>query len=265
MEKINLNDLQKRKLKECYLSLIILTKEIYIRNNEACKEKKLLYIILGTDISGNRQLVASLFENTYDNRFWLEFFENIKARGTKTILFVVTPKNKNLVRCLKIIYNKARIIDSPEDIVVNITQFFTEKSTRKFITNLKDLFFAKTIKEHEIEIQMFKEQFSENKVILMLFEKNENDIKKFYEYPYEIRKFLYPYYPIRDIKRELNKLNNIDKLCSNISEINTYFLDFINKYESRRSYYRAEWLELLNLFYLRYKEDLEEYLKWKKN
>ena len=142
MEKINLSDLQKRKLKKCYLSWIIITKEIYVRNNESCKEKKLLYVILGTDISGNRQVIASLFENSYDNRFWLEFFENIRARGAEFVLLAVTPKNKNLVRCLKIIYNKVKVIDSPEDIVVDITQFFTEKSTRKFITNLKDLFFT---------------------------------------------------------------------------------------------------------------------------
>ena len=75
MEKINLSDLQKRKLKKCYLSWIIITKEIYVRNNESCKEKKLLYVILGTDISGNRQVIASLFENSYDNRFWLEFLK----------------------------------------------------------------------------------------------------------------------------------------------------------------------------------------------
>lgn len=261
MEKINLSDLQKRKLKKCYLSWIIITKEIYVRNNESCKEKKLLYVILGTDISGNRQVIASLFENSYDNRFWLEFFENLRARGVEFVLLAVTPKNKNLVRCLKIIYNKVKVIDSPEDIVVDITQFFTEKSTRKFITNLKDLFFAKTLEDHEIEVEMFREQFAENKIVSMLLERNEKDIKKFYEYPYEIRKFLYPYYPIRDIKRELNKLNNLDILCCNIAEINTYFLDFINRYESRRSYYRAEWLELLNLFYLEYEEELEEYLK----
>lgn len=261
MEKINLKDLQKRELKKCYLSWLIITKEVYVRNNDACKEKRILYIILGTDISGNRQVIASLFENTYNNRFWLEFFEGIRARGVESILIAVVPKNKNLVRCLKIIYNRVRVVTSPEEIVEDIIQFFTERSTRKFITNLKDLFFAKTLQAHEVEIGMFKEQFVENKVVMMLLARNEKDIKKFYEYPYEIRKFLYPYYPIRDIKRELNKLNNLDTLCSDITEINTYFLNFINKYESRRSYYRAEWLNLLNMFYQEYEKELEEYLK----
>lgn len=261
MEKINLKDFQKRDLKNFYLSWLIITKEIYVRNNDSCKEKRILYVILGTDISGNRQVIASLFENTYNNRFWLEFFEEIRARGTENILLAVVPKNKNLVRCLKIIYNKVRVITSPEEIVDDITQFFTERSARKFITNLKDLFFAKTLQAHEVEIGMFKEQFVGNKVVTMLLNRNENDIKSFYEYPYEIRKFLYPYYPIRDIKRELNKLNNLDTLCTDITEINTYFLTFINKYESRRSYNRAEWLNLLNVFYLAYTQELEEYFK----
>lgn len=261
MEKINLNDLQKRKLNRCYVSWSIITKEIYIRNNEACKEKKMLYIILGTDISGNRQVLASLFEDKYNNRFWLEYFESIKARGAESLLFAVIPQNRNLERCLKIVYTNVHIIHSPEEIIVDITRFFTEKSTRKFITNLKDLFFAKTLEDHNIEIEMFREQFNNNKVVLMLLDRNEKEIKKFYAYPYEIRKFLYPYYPIRDIKRELNKLNNLEKLASNISEVNTYFLEFINKYESRRSYYRAEWLELLNIIYIKYGTELEEYLR----
>ena len=45
---------------------------------EGVREKKLLYIILGTNISGNRQVVASLFEDKFNNRFWLEYLEGIK-------------------------------------------------------------------------------------------------------------------------------------------------------------------------------------------
>ena len=261
MERINLNDLQKRKLNRCYVSWVIITKEIYIRNNDSCREKKLLYIILGTNISGNRQGVASLFEDKFNNRFWLEYLEGIKNRGAEFVLFAVIPPNRNLERCLKIVYTNIHIIHSPEEIITDVTKFFTEKSTRKFITNLKDLFFAKTLDDHNIEVEMFKEQFSNNKIVLMLLDRNENEIKKFYAYSYEIRKFLYPYYPIRELKRELNKLNNLEKLASNLSEINTFFLPLINKYESRRSYYRAEWLELLNTIYTDYETELEEYLK----
>ena len=107
---------------------------------------------------------------------------------------------------------------------------------------------------------MFEEQFCDNKIVLMLLNKRETEIQKFYEYPYEIRKFLYPYYAIRDMKRYLRKLNTKEPLCSNIDEVNTYFLEYINSFESSRSYYRAKWLELLNFLYEQYGEELEEYI-----
>ena len=109
-------------------------------------------------------------------------------------------------------------------------------------------------------MKMFEEQFADNKIVLMLLNKREPEIQKFYEQPYEIRKFLYPYYAIRDMRRFLRKLNTREPLCTNINEINTYFLEYINSYESSRSYYRAQWLVFLNFLYERYSEELEDYL-----
>lgn len=241
------------------MSLLFFTQQIKVRT-EGCFSIKTLYILLGTDIGGNRQVIGTYFENTDYNRFWLEVFEHLKSRGLEFVLFLVTPQNKNIERCAKIIYNNINIVHSPDELITDITRFFTEKSTRKFARNLKDLFFAKTFDAHQIEMKMFQEQFINNKIVLLLLNKKEEKIKEFYKYNYEIRKFLYPYYAVRDMARYLKKLNTRDPLCTNINEINTYFLDYINSYESARSYYRADWLELLNIIYEQYTEELEEYL-----
>lgn len=259
MGKINLIDLQRRKLEKCYLSLIFFTKDVKTRN-EGCFCTRKLYVVLGTDIDGRRQVIGTYFENEEYNRFWLEVFEDLKSRGMEFILFLVTPHHRNIERCAKIVYNNVQIVYSPEELIIDITRFFTEKSSRKFVRNLKDLFFAKTLENHITEMKMFEEQFANNKVVLLLLSRKEPEVKEFYKYKYEIRKFLYPYYAIRDMKRYLHKVNNFEELCSNINEINTYFLEYINKYESGRSYYRAEWLELLNIIYEDNEENLEEYL-----
>lgn len=90
MGQIDLNDLQKRKLQKCYLAWYIIDKEITIKDDN-CIQKKKLYTIYGVDIVGNRQILGVYFEKTHDNRFWLETFEDIKARGTEKVLFLVTP------------------------------------------------------------------------------------------------------------------------------------------------------------------------------
>lgn len=259
MEKINLIDLQKRKLEKCYLSLNFIVENIRTRT-EGCFCNKNLYVLLGTDIEGNRKVIGTFFENTQYNRFWLDVFEDLKARGLEFVLFLVTPHNKNIERCAKIVYNNLNVVYSPDELLIDITRFFTEKSTRKFVKNLKDLFFAKSLDNHIIEMKMFHEQFSNNRIVLLLLDKRESEIQEFYKYPYEIRKFLYPYYAIRDMRRYLHKLNSQEPLCTNLNEVNIYFLEYINTYESSRSYYRAQWLDFLNFLYERYTKELEDYL-----
>lgn len=117
MEKIKLIDLQKRKLQKCYLSLMFFTENIKIRK-EGCFYNNKLYVLLGTDIYGNRQVVGTYFENTDYNRFWLEVFEDLKARGMEFVLFLVTPDNRNIERCSKIVYNGVKIVCSPEELLV---------------------------------------------------------------------------------------------------------------------------------------------------
>lgn len=38
-------------------------------------------ILCGIDIMGNRKMLGVYFNNEYDNKYWLEKFEDIKARG----------------------------------------------------------------------------------------------------------------------------------------------------------------------------------------
>ena len=60
MEKINLVDLQKRKLKKCYIAVYIITKDIKIRN-ETCITNKKLNVVFGLDILGDRQILGIYF------------------------------------------------------------------------------------------------------------------------------------------------------------------------------------------------------------
>ena len=128
--------------------------------------KDLFAFMTGDHDAPSTKFEQTFFENIEYNRFWLEVFENLKARGIDFVLFLVTPHNKNIERCSKIVYNGVNIIYSPEELLIDITRFFTEKSSRKFVRNLKDLFFAKTLENHLTEMKMFEEQFANNKNLL---------------------------------------------------------------------------------------------------
>ena len=259
MEKINLIDFQKRKLKNFYIALYIITKEIRIRT-ESCITNKKLYVLTGLDIMGSRQVLGVYFDNKSDNRFWLERFEDIKARGVNKVLFFVTPVNKNIERCIKILYNEVQIIHSPDEIYESITKFFAQKPSRKLQIAMKDLFLKENIEKYKIDLEMFKEIYLDNKIIKILLLEKEKEIENFYKYNYALRKLLYPYYVIREMQKFLNKLKTREKLCTNINEVIEAFLPYIHTFEVGRTYGKTEWLELISDIYEDYKEILEEYL-----
>ena len=144
MEKITLTDLQKRKLNKFYIAVYVVTKNIKIRT-ETCITEKELYVFYGLNIMGNREILGIFFNVENNNRFWLEKFEDFQARNLNEILFFVTPANKNIERCIKIIYNDVKIIHSPDYIFENITKFLANHPSRKMKIALKELFLTKNI------------------------------------------------------------------------------------------------------------------------
>lgn len=259
MEKINLSDFQKRKLKNFYLAVYVVTKDIRIRT-DTCISDKTLYLLWGLDIIGNRQILGIYFDNPNDHRFWLERFEDIQARGVQKILFFVTPKHKNIERCIKIVYNGINVIHSPDDISSAITRFWADHPSRKSQIALKELFLTENIEMYNAEYNLFKEVYADNKIILMMLDKNIDNIKNFYQYSKKLRILFYPYYTIHEMKKFLNKIKTKEPLCASLNDVIDFCISYINSFESGRAYSKLEWLDLIADIYEEYQNDLEEYI-----
>lgn len=100
MEKINLVDFQKRKLKNFFVCVYVITKKVKIRTETSIAERE-LHLLYGIDILGYRQVLGIYFNNTHDNRFWLEKFEDLKARNVEKILFFISPDTGSFYKILQ--------------------------------------------------------------------------------------------------------------------------------------------------------------------
>lgn len=261
MEKLNIIDFQKRKLKKFYLSTYIITKDIKIRADTCISDRK-LYVLFGYDFIGDRQILGMYFGNDNDQRFWLERFEEIQSKGVEKIMFFVTPKNKNIERCIKIVYNGIKIVHSPDEVLTSITRFLADRPSRKLKLELKNLFLEENIEKFKEELKKFKEIYVDNQIVKVLLDKKEQQIEEYYQYSKELREVFYPYYPIYEMKKYLNKIKTKEPLCRNINEVMEFCLPYINSFESGRSYSKADWLSLMGRIYANkeYAKELEEYI-----
>ena len=81
-----------------------------------------------------------------------------------------------------------------------------------------------------------------------------------YKYNYDIRKLLYQYYAIREIKRHINRLNERQPLQENIDDVIEHFKEYISSFERGLTYSKKGWVRLMNMLYEIYPKKMEEYL-----
>ena len=177
VRKIDVNEFQKRKFERSFISVYVVIKPIVVETDDGIEPKNLC-VFYGFTALGARKIIAIYFEDTKDNRFWLNIFEDLKSRNLKNIMFLVTPKNRNIERCAKIVYNNIEVVRSPEDIMNSIDIFFPTKTSRALEIQLKNLLLAENIEICKEKIELFKQEYLHNKLVLTVFEKQEEDILK---------------------------------------------------------------------------------------
>lgn len=258
VRKIDLKEFQTRKLERSYISVYVIVKKMIIETQNGIEPRNLC-IFYGFTALGARRVIAIYFEDTQDNRFWLNVFQDFKARNLQNIMFLVTPQNKNIERCARIVYNDIEVVRSPEDIMASIDIFFPVKTSRYLEIQLKSLLLADDLHACKEKVELFKQQFFDNKLVLTVFERQQNDIFDLYRYCYDIRKLLYQYYAIREFKRQVNQLNERQPLLANIIMVHEHLLDYISSFERGLAYSKKGWVRLMNIFYELYPKKMEVY------
>ena len=256
---LTVKDLQKRKLKKCYLMIQIVSKELKMRIEGNIVERKINFLY-GTDTSARRTVLGIVIDEPENNRFWLDLFQNLKGRGVEEILYLVTEKSKNIDRCSKIIYNNICIVEEMNQFIDKVYMYCPHAISHKVATNLKNIFLLKNIDIFYEELKLFKETYSDLSILQIVLENKLNNIQKFYQYDVIYRKLFFPRYCVRDIQKEINKLSTKESLCVNIDDIIHDLLPLVKSFEKGTSHSKSEWNMILKHIYIENLGKLEQYL-----
>lgn len=104
---------KKRELQKFYITLTVLDVPSYVMKG-GIKTKETLYVFIGLDLYGRRELAFITYEKEKDTRFWYEKFELLKERGLSGVLYASMPSNTPLKRALKASFEGITIIKSIE-------------------------------------------------------------------------------------------------------------------------------------------------------
>ena len=244
MKKLTISDCSKRRLEDIYLVVYAIKNEINIKKGEYI-EKEDVYTLVGIDKKGIRTLINVYPDRKNNNRYWLDCFETLKARGIKNILFLSVDDNKNIKKAAKVSFPTIIFIDSITDIMPKFYKFSYEKNAREIGSKLHNLYVQKNLTDFKDCFKKFKERYN-NVIHQKLIEKYLINIESLYKYSVNIRKLLFKHsaniYLYDRIRLYFNSqksyVNNLEEVYEKLGSMDDYF--------GFTSFKKTEWILMLN-------------------
>lgn len=244
MQKMTLSECSKKRLDETYLVVYAIKNQVNLKKGEYIEPCD-IYTLVGIDIKGFRQLINVYQDRINNNRYWLDIFENLKARGLKNVLFLSVDDNHNMKRTAKIAFPMIRFADSITYITPKFYKYTNERSSSKLASVLHELYTLRTAEEFKKKFEMFKSLYN-NSIHQKLIEKYLGNIDSYYKLSVNIRGLLFKhtsnvrlYDKIRlSFNHHKNYIENLDEIYDKLGSLEDYF--------GYTSFKKKEWTLILN-------------------
>lgn len=196
---------QNRPLKECYPFVYVDCLYCYVKEN-LTSVKKAVYVMLGIDTEGKKEILGIWIDKTESATFWNEIFEEIQLRGVKDIFFVSMDGLKGLPEAIEKIYPKTITQRCVVHIMRNIYGLLNKKEAAQIVKDFKKVYTSATREMAEIEYKEFRKKYKDNKRLIKKTDEYVEHIYPLFEYPEEIRKIIYTTNPIESLNSALRKV-----------------------------------------------------------
>lgn len=196
---------QNRKLKRCYPFVYVDC--IYCSVKEDLRSiKKAIYVVLGIDSKGIKDVLGIWIETTETASKWCEIFEELKSRGVEDIFFISMDGLAGLTEAIEKVYPQAILQRCIVHITRNIYSILPKKDMKEVIGDFKKIYTASNLSHAMLEYEAFKKKYKDNKKLMKKVEDNISWVMQIFEYPPMIRKLIYTTNAIESLNAGLRKV-----------------------------------------------------------
>ena len=196
---------QNRKLEKCYPFVYVDC--IYCSVKDDLRSiKKAIYVVLGIDTKGLKDVLGIWIETTETASKWCEIFEDLKSRGVEDIFFVSMDGLIGLPEAVERVYPQTILQRCIVHITRNIYGILPKKDLKEIISNFKRIYTASNLGHAKLEYESFQKKYKDNKKLMKKVDDNINWVMQIFEYPPAIRKLIYTTNSIESLNAGLRKV-----------------------------------------------------------
>ena len=174
--------------------------------DDLVSKKKAIYIIVGVDESGYKDILGMWIDISESASFWTGVFEDLKARGVEDILYVSSDGIAGFKNSLETVFSKTQAQRCVVHLTRNIYQLCPKKEAKKIIASWKDIYQSKTLEIAEVKLEQFEKDFSKHKNVVKKVKDFMQYLEPLFELPEEIRKVIYTSNAVESVNSALRKV-----------------------------------------------------------
>ena len=260
MNMLTIEEFNKRDLERSYFSIYFITTEIYIEDGANYVKTRELYLIFGCTLDGKRKYITSILDKEVQRTSdWYNIFQELKKRKVEHIIFALIPEKKEVKEAITLAFPEVEIYNSCDNTIEKLKKYNSYKTKDEIYNEIRKLYLAKDIKEYEINYNGFIDKYKGYPFIMDLLEERIRKLKENYKYSYNIRRVIYSFNYVIELKKRLVEIRN-EQTYKTKEEYMKRLEGYIRNCEKAITYPKLEWIQVINEVYEEKKEYIKPYL-----
>ena len=155
-------------------------------------KNKAVYLALGVNLEGKKELLGLWTSENEGSRFWLSVFNDLKNRGVNDCFIACVDGLKGLPEAIETVFPKTQVQLCIVHKVRNSLKYVSNKEMKEVASDLKAIYGAATLQEAETKLGEFSGKWDKKyPAISPSWKKDWDRLTVFFDYPPEIRKVIY--------------------------------------------------------------------------
>lgn len=176
--------------------------------DEGTVKNKAVYLALGIDATGRKDVLGLWIEQTEGAKFWLKVFNDLKQRGVADILIAVVDGLRGFPEAIEAVFPQTQIQTCIVHLIRTSLNYVGWKDRKALAAELKFIYQAVNSDAAAVALAEFEQSIWGQKYppIAQAWRRQWTQVIPFFAYPPEVRKIIYTTNAIESLNMQLRKI-----------------------------------------------------------
>jgi len=223
--------------------------------------KKSIYLALGINIDGHKELLGMWISENEGAKFWLSVLTELSQRGVEDILIACVDGLKGFPDAINTAYPQTHVQLCIVHMVRNSLKYVSWKDYKAVTADLKLIYRSSTEEEALLELERFAEKWdSQYPQIAKSWRANWDNLNTLFSYPEAIRKAIYTTNAIESLNSVIRRAIKKRKIFPNDDSARKMIYLAIKEASKKWTMPIRDWRNAMSRFIIEFEERLSKHI-----